>query len=175
MHILDFKPYLEQRTIERDNGCIDWTGGVDRDGRAYCAGGPARLFGIFRVPELVMRLEGIDMDKRSKFKHTCGNKLCCNPNHIVIVAAKSAPKSPPASPDVSQGRNVFNLQRIIEMTYEQVLELRKQWVSGRDISSLAAQHNLTEHETRYVIEKRFMELYVPVLLNQSLYNPTPGN
>ena len=72
--------------VHRDDGCINWTGKVDRHGYgtlAYKSAGRRREIGAHRAAFLVANgfiLPGMTVH------HTCYNILCINPEHLVELS-----------------------------------------------------------------------------------------
>lgn len=65
--------YFEGRSVKQPNGCWEWSGAT-MDGYGYIKGGTKVHRAVYelttgRRPEVL--------------HHTCENRLCCNPNHLV--------------------------------------------------------------------------------------------
>lgn len=78
--------------VETENGCLIWQGGHSGNGRG---GGYGRICidgATVATHRLVyVHFNGIIPPKK-QVDHTCGNRLCCNPNHLELVTHKENQK-----------------------------------------------------------------------------------
>lgn len=78
--------------VENENGCLVWQGGTSGDGRG---GGYGRICidgATVATHRLVyVHFNGIIPPKK-QVDHTCGNRLCCNHNHLELVTHKENQK-----------------------------------------------------------------------------------
>jgi hypothetical protein len=100
-----FWPFVEKS----ESGCWEWTGPRDSDdyGRASYKG---RRHQAHKLSYLIHRGE-IDVGKI--VARTCGNRLCVNPNHLVLRTSKENSEKLPNSYDyiilTEKGETVFRL------------------------------------------------------------------
>lgn len=78
--------------VRDENGCMIWQGGHSGNGRG---GGYGRVCidgATVATHRLVyVHFNGIIPPKK-QVDHTCGNRLCCNPNHLELVTHKENQK-----------------------------------------------------------------------------------
>jgi len=79
--------FFERHQHPRANGCIEWQGGMHRQGYGMC--GAWRKADGVKIMTTTHRIAA-----RFKFKraisssemviHTCSNMSCCNPDHLIL-------------------------------------------------------------------------------------------
>lgn len=74
----DFWKYIEKLGPE---DCWNWRGGLDKDGYGHKFWNGKTV----RSNRLALALSGVDVPDRVPVLQTCGNKLCCNPKHMVLT------------------------------------------------------------------------------------------
>lgn len=108
------KEILEK--TERDGDCMIWQGGKHRQGYAMM-----RQAGEMRtVHSVIAELKYGERPTKyngTRVTRTCGNKLCVNPDHIIIQK----------SSDIKRKRYHCKNRRL---TQEQVREVRKRYAEG---------------------------------------------
>jgi hypothetical protein len=67
-----------------ESGCHTWTGNIDTHGYAtFYTGDPGRPT-VKAHRFIYEHTHGVVLDPWSAVRHRCGNKVCCNPAHLVI-------------------------------------------------------------------------------------------
>ena len=76
---------LSHTYCREDTQCAVWLGKLDKSGYGICSfNGKSK-----RIHRMIMMLIGKDISGK-KVGHCCGNKACCNPDHLMFISA-SAP------------------------------------------------------------------------------------
>ena len=77
--------FFHSRLEDRPNGCLEWTGARHRQGYGMCGG--RRIHDdkkIMTVTHRIAMMEklGRELTRDDYVVHTCGNPLCCRPEHL---------------------------------------------------------------------------------------------
>lgn len=76
--------YLTEKTeYDPATGCLEWTGGFDKEGQPKLWKGRAEQFGSSRPARLAWQLgHGRKLDGKTQIVRTCGNPKCIHPHHL---------------------------------------------------------------------------------------------
>jgi hypothetical protein len=67
-----------------DNGCMNWTGALDRAGYGQITAGPGRPTTL-RAHRVAYELFKAPIPHGMWVDHLCLNRKCCNPDHLEAV------------------------------------------------------------------------------------------
>ena len=84
INVKHFKDHLTPTAT----GCVEWTGAQHRQGYGFVGAiqWPTEKRIMTVTHRVAMRLHlNRDLTTKEHIQHTCGNKLCCNPQHLVIT------------------------------------------------------------------------------------------
>ena len=122
---------LDRCKVEGD--CMIWQGAKHRQGYGFARNGH-KMQTTHRIVGLLTHGDPGD-PRKYQFTHTCGNLLCCNPEHIVVETNNSIALKTYRRPDRQTKSNKFG-ERITE---EQIRQIREYEYGGHhgEISKLA--------------------------------------
>ena len=70
---------------DEDTGCWNWTRATHVQGYAFMRYGYKGMMTVQRIMAIELNLFS-HFDLKTRITTTCGNKLCCNPDHIVCLS-----------------------------------------------------------------------------------------
>ena len=117
-----------------ETGCIEWTAGTSPSGYGefYYKGKTRRAHRV--VYEMVFGPFSEDLIVR----HTCDNKKCVNPDHLLLGTQKDNASDRVERQLMPNGEAVWSSK----LTEKDVLTIRKKYANGVSSSALAAEYGL---------------------------------
>lgn len=73
------------------SSCRTWTGRLDSDGFGRISRKLAATYGTFAAHRLAWLLQNGPLPPGTQLRHSCGNKLCLNPAHMVLRERQAVP------------------------------------------------------------------------------------
>ncbi len=104
--------------------CWEWTGPKDKDDYGRTGFSTNGKGYTYRANRLAHFLANPDDDEHQVVCHTCDNKSCCNPNHLILGSLKE---------NKEHAINRGKISRV-KMTWEIVRKIREEYVKNPDMS-----------------------------------------
>lgn len=119
--------------IREENECWLWKAHVNVDGY-----GQVRL-GNMQIASRVayMIINGL-LPLSIKVMHTCDNRNCCNPRHLIAASQKENILDMEKK---GRGKHIGWTHR--KLTEKEVIDIREMWVSGIMAKNIAEKYNIT--------------------------------
>lgn len=127
--------WLEQAIMTETNECIVWPFAVGKGGY-----GNVRLHGKYTNAHRAVCLfvNGVP-ETGLEAAHLCGNKLCCNPKHIIWATRRENENHKIAHGTRLTGERVWNSV----LSREDVTSIRRDWLSGSTVKDLAHKYDIS--------------------------------
>lgn len=123
------------KRCEKQGDCMIWQGALHRQNY-----GMMRYWGTMKTTHQIIGIEkyGNPQDTgQEKFTHTCGNTLCCNPDHIIVKSHTQIMfDAYHATKHTRKPKRSFNAH----LTAEQIIEIRNHPDEGWGTNERLARH-----------------------------------
>jgi hypothetical protein len=135
-----------KKKIRRSKGCWLWTGGVSSTGYGLIRIGAKR----YKVHRLMYQVAQYDDPGKLLVRHTCDNRLCCNPQHLILGTHTDN-----INDMVTRGRHKCG--RIkggvkVSIQDKEMIKFHRQ--SGLSITALAARYGISRSYVDDIIHDR---------------------
>lgn len=108
-------------TIKTEGGCMEWQGGINRDGYGACS-----AYGLFKSQSVHREVHRMQTGETpAVVMHTCDNRRCINPKHLVGGTPEANMLDKLAKHRQAKGE----ANGRAKLTPENVLEIRSKWDS----------------------------------------------
>jgi hypothetical protein len=145
---------LEQRLwakvrIGSDSECWEWQGHVTKNGYGQIGHKGVLIYAHRAAATVILDY----LDPEATVMHTCDNRRCCNPAHLVVatMAENNADK-------IAKGRANYRKGEQHErskLTWEQVREIRTRWLAGGvTLDEMAEEYGVTSGTLMHVTTNR---------------------
>jgi len=117
-------------TVKQENGCVEWTGSVARNGY-----GQIRRNGrLITVTRLVMHFtSGFDLDSKLNVLHKCDNPKCINKDHLYTGTAKDNVNDKVSRKRHTYGHKVWKA-KLSDGDIPKIFEMHKSGMGKREIA-----------------------------------------
>jgi hypothetical protein len=137
---------LASKLVERHNGCLEYTGGILRNGYGYLSRG-ARGGGSELAHRVAWELEHGDIPLGLSVCHRCDNRRCCNPGHLFLGTPADN-----SSDMVRKQRQAFGVrQPNAKLTDADVVKMRELALAGTTQKKLGAMFGVSREQARDVV------------------------
>jgi hypothetical protein len=131
------KKFWSRVRLSTPDDCWEWTGFVSAGYGVVQFDG--RLQGAHRVAWVLEHMKPIPAGMQ--IGHSCHNKRCCNPNHLLCVDRSNL------SGRTQKGEHHWN----VKLTKQAVVHIRQQYAKGIQVAALAKEHGISKQLVGKVI------------------------
>ena len=139
------KPF-ESQLDAMPNGCIIWTGKLDKDGY----GSRGSRYGERRAHRHAYHLKHGPIPKGSVVRHTCDNPKCCNPDHLILGSHVDNIQDKVIRDRQAKGARIARAK----LTEEMVLEIRRLHASGVKQMEIANMFPVTQSSVSLIVLRK---------------------
>jgi hypothetical protein len=145
---------LEQRLWARvrigsDSECWEWQGHVAKNGYGQIGHKGVLIYAHRAAATVILDY----LDPEATVMHTCDNRRCCNPAHLVVatMAENNADKIAKGRANYRKGEQHGRSK----LTWEQVREIRTRWLAGGvTLDEMAEEYGVTSGTLMHVTTNR---------------------
>jgi hypothetical protein len=152
-----FKPKVEGSLSEKlwafvnkldDGSCWNWTGG--QDGKGY---GVLRVSSnlVKRTHIVAYELKNGKVPKGKILRHTCDNRRCCNPSHLIPGTLEDNVADRQARGRQANGDKIHTTR----LNIGDVVEIRRMATEGVRHTIIAAKFKLQSQYAKAIIERKY--------------------